>query len=466
MQYVSTRGQVAPKGFIDTVLMGLADDGGLMIPAEIPVISPSTLESWKSLSYEELFQQIFSYYINDEIPSEDLKAMVKRSYASFRTPEVTPVKKINDSLYILELFHGPTFAFKDVALQFMGEFYSYVSKKQNEIIHILGATSGDTGAAAIQGVRGKEGIKICILHPHQKVSKIQELQMTTVNDENVLNLSVKGNFDDCQKVIKDLFADLDFKAKHHLRAINSINFVRILAQTVYYFYAYFRLDEEAQASKKVNISVPSGNFGNIFSGFLAKKMGLPIHKLIIATNENNILERFVRTGEYRPGDFKSTHSPSMDIQVASNFERYLYYLLDEKVEKVSEYMKQLQTEGKIVVSPELLARVQADFAAYGASNEECLQYIGEYNQKYDYLLDPHTACGIAAYQECSEADEVTITFATAHPAKFDEAIALCMIEQKFPEEIEALLAKPQYQQVVEHNQDDIVRELETFYGDN
>ncbi|MNR09532.1 Threonine synthase [compost metagenome] len=234
---------------------------------------------------------------------------------------------------------------------------------------------------------------------------------------------------------------------------------------MYYFYAYFHIDAEAQASKKVNISVPSGNFGNIFSGFLAKRMGLPIHKLIIATNENNILERFVRTGEYKPGDFKSTNSPSMDIQVASNFERYLYYLLDENVEKVSEYMKQLQTEGKIVVSPELLARVQADFAAYGASNEECLKYIGEYNQEYDYLLDPHTACGIAAYQECSEEDEVTITFATAHPAKFDEAIALCMIEQKFPEEISALLSKPQYQHVVDHDQAEIVRELEVFYGD-
>lgn len=465
MQYVSTRGQVEPKGFIDTVLMGLADDGGLMIPAEIPVISPSTLEEWKNLSYEDLFLRIFSYYINNEIPAEDLKAMAQRSYASFRTPEVTPVKKINDSLYILELFHGPTFAFKDVALQFMGEFYSYVSKKQGEIIHILGATSGDTGAAAIQGVRGKEGIKICILHPHQKVSKIQELQMTTVNDENVLNLSVKGNFDDCQKVIKDLFADLDFKAKHHLRAINSINFVRILAQTVYYFYAYFRLNLDDQQSRKVNMSVPSGNFGNIFSGFLAKKMGLPIHKLIIATNENNILERFVRTGEYKPGDFKSTHSPSMDIQVASNFERYLYYLLDEDAEQVSGYMNKLKTEGQIKISPELLARVQADFEAYGASNQECLNYIEAYNSEYGYLLDPHTACGIAAYKKCSGEDEVTITFATAHPAKFDEAIGLCMIEQKFPEEISALLTKPQYQQVVDHDEEQIVRELEKFYAD-
>ncbi|WP_068615297.1 threonine synthase [Paenibacillus tuaregi] len=465
MQYVSTRGQVEPKGFIDTVLMGLADDGGLMIPREIPVISPSTLEEWRNLSYEELFLRIFSYYINNEIPAEELKDMVRRSYASFRSPEVAPVRKINDSLYILELFHGPTFAFKDVALQFMGEFYSYVSKKQGEIIHILGATSGDTGAAAIQGVRGKEGIKICILYPHQKVSKIQELQMTTVNDDNVLNLSVKGNFDDCQKVIKDLFSDLDFKAKHHLRAINSINFVRILAQTVYYFYAYFRTDLEDQQSKKINISVPSGNFGNVFSGFLAKKMGLPIHKLIIATNENNILERFVRTGEYKPGDFKSTYSPSMDIQVASNFERYLYYLLDEDAGKVAEYMAQLKNEGQINISPELLKRVQSEFSAYGASNEECLEYVGKYYNEYNYLLDPHTACGIAAYQECSGDGEVTISLATAHPAKFDEAIGLCQIKQQFPDEISALLSKPQYQQVVDYDQDKIVRELETFYGD-
>ncbi|MEC0090316.1 threonine synthase [Paenibacillus macquariensis] len=462
MKYISTRGHVAPQGFIDTVLMGLADDGGLMIPEKIPHVSAATLKEWSTLSYKELFLQIFSLYTNEEIPNEDLKEMVDKSYASFRSPEVTPVKQLNDSLYILELFHGPTFAFKDVALQFMGEFYSYVSKKQNKIIHILGATSGDTGAAAIQGVRGKEGIKICILHPHEKVSKVQELQMTTVDDKNVLNLSVKGNFDDCQKLIKEQFADLDFKSKHNLRAINSINFVRILAQSVYYFYAYFQI-EQGDQPKKVNVSVPSGNFGNIFSGFLAKMMGLPIHKLIIATNENNILERFVKSGEYKPGEFKSTHSPSMDIQVASNFERYLYYFLGQDAQKVSAYMKNLQNDGEIVISAEDLVRVQNDFEAHGASNEEGLQLISTYKAEYDYLLDPHTACGVAAYEACNGEDEICISFATAHPAKFNEAIEQCDIEQAFPTEIEQLFAKPQHQLVIDHNKEEIVKELVAFY---
>ncbi|MFB5267785.1 threonine synthase [Paenibacillus enshidis] len=462
MQYISTRGQVEPKGFIDTVLMGLADDGGLMVPAEVPAVAEETLQQWKTLSYEQLFLEIFSLYSNDEIPQEDLRELVRRSYSSFRTPEVTPVHQVNDSLYILELFHGPTFAFKDVALQFMGELYSYVSQKQNKIIHILGATSGDTGAAAIQGVRGKEGIKICILHPHQKVSKVQELQMTTVDDENVLNLSVKGNFDDCQKVIKELFADLDFKSKYHLRAINSINFVRILAQTVYYFYAYLQINKGEQLPK-INFCVPSGNFGNIFSGYLAKRMGLPVNKLIIATNENNILERFVKTGEYKPGDFKMTHSPSMDIQVASNFERYLYYFLGEDPEKVSAYMKELQQNGKITISPEDLVKVQQDFAAYGASNTQCLELIGDYKKSYDYLLDPHTACGIAAYEAEAGEGEVTVTFATAHPAKFDEAVRLVDIKQQFPPQIEQLFTLQQHQKIVEHDKAEIVRELEIFY---
>ncbi|MDO7908796.1 threonine synthase [Paenibacillus sp. JX-17] len=463
MKYISTRGQVEAKGFVDTVLMGLADDGGLMIPQEIPAVTAGQLEQWKKLSYEELFLAIFSLYSNDEIPADDLKAMVSRSYASFRSPEVAPVVKLKDNQYVLELFHGPTFAFKDVALQYIGEFYSYVSRTRGEIIHILGATSGDTGAAAIQGVRGKEGIKISILHPHQKVSKVQELQMTTAADDNVLNLSVKGNFDDCQKVIKELFADLDFKAKHHLRAINSINFVRILAQTVYYFYAYLHL-EAADQQKKVNFIVPSGNFGNVFSGYLAKKMGLPVHKLIIATNENNILERFVTTGEYQPGEFKSTHSPSMDIQVASNFERYLYYLMGEDATKVSAYMNQLQTEGRIVISPEDLKRVQEEFAAYGAGNDECLEVIGRYQKDTGYLLDPHTACGITAYERFSGEGEVGITLATAHPAKFDEAIALTGIKQEFPEEISQLFSKTQHQEVVDFDKEEIVRQLVAFYG--
>ncbi|WP_151733275.1 threonine synthase [Paenibacillus tengchongensis] len=461
MEYISTRGNVEARGFIDTVLMGLANDGGLMVPVQIPQISAETLAEWRGLSFQELFLEIFSYYTNDEIPYEDLKKMVNTSYANFRAPEVAPLHKVNDSLYVLELFHGPTFAFKDVALQFMGELYSYIAKVRGEIIHILGATSGDTGAAAIAGVRGKEGIKICILHPHGKVSKVQELQMTTVDDANVLNLSVNGTFDDCQQAIKELFADLDFKGRYHLRAINSINFVRILAQTVYYFHAYLQLPA---GTGKVNISVPSGNFGNIFSGYLAQRMGLPIGKLIIATNENNILERFVLTGEYKPGSFVGTHSPSMDIQVASNFERYLYYLLDEDSVKLSAYMSLLKTDGKITVEGGLLERVQQDFGALGVKNQQCLDIIGKYEQDYGYLLDPHTACGIAAYEACSGPEEITVTFATAHPAKFDEAIALTGIKQEFPEPISRLFSLPQHMTVVENHLEQIVGELEAFFG--
>lgn len=465
MNYISTRGQVEPKGFVDTVLMGLGEDGGLMVPESIPAVSEETLKQWQQLSFRDLFIEIFSLYANGEIPQEDLKQLVDASYATFRDPEVAPVRKLNDSLYILELFHGPTFAFKDVALQFMGEFYSYVSKTRGEIIHILGATSGDTGAAAIQGVRGKEGIKICILHPHEKVSKVQELQMTTVNDENVLNLSVKGTFDDCQRIIKELFSDLTFKSKYHLRAINSINFVRILAQTVYYFYAYFRAVEQVgDASKKINVSVPSGNFGNIFSGYLGKKMGLPIHKLIIATNENNILERFVTTGEYQPGEFRKTHSPSMDIQVASNFERYLYYLLGEDSAQVRDYMGKLASEGKIVVDGELLKRVQEEFKALGATNAQNLELIGKYRSETGYLLDPHTACGVAASEAFTEEGEVTVSFATAHPAKFDEAIRLLDITQEFPVEIAELIAKDQYQTVIENDKAEVTRQLEVFFA--
>jgi len=465
MDYISTRGKVEKCGFIDAFLMGLANDGGLVVPSEIPHISEQTLKQWESLSYQDLMLEIFSYYTNDEIPYEDLKKLVYDSYSTFRDTAVTPVKQINDQLSVLELFHGPTFAFKDVALQFMGNLYSYVATRRNEIINILGATSGDTGAAAIQGVRGKEGIRICILHPHQKVSKVQELQMTTVQDDNVLNLSVKGNFDDCQQSIKELFADVEFKQKFHLRAINSINFVRILAQTVYYFYAYFQIAKK-QSVGKINFCVPTGNFGNIFSGYLAKQMGLPVGKLILATNENNILERFVKEGLYMPGDFRSTHSPSMDIQIASNFERYLYYLNGKDAAKVAELMNRFRTEGKIEFTTEELEKVAQDFVALGVQNQECLNVINKYNEQYQYLFDPHTACGVAAYEAHNGDGEICVVFATAHPAKFNESIALVDIEQTFPAEISQLFDKPQYQTVIDNDKQQLVGQLERFFGSN
>ncbi|GHH98910.1 threonine synthase [Neobacillus kokaensis] len=463
MNFVSTRGNVSKIGFIDTVLMGLANDGGLLVPEKIPQISAEKLESMSKLSYQELAFEIFSYYVNGEIPEAELKTLIEKSYATFRSPEVTPVQKVKDNMYVLELFHGPTFAFKDIALQFLGNLYSYVSKKTGEPIHILGATSGDTGASAIEGVRGKEGIRICILHPHGKVSKVQELQMTTVDDPSVLNLAIQGTFDDGQRIIKELFADLDLKNKYHLRAINSINFVRILAQTVYYFYAYFHVKKERDL-RSINFSVPTGNFGDVFAGYLAKKMGLPVGKLIVATNENNILEQFIQTGVYMPGVFQSTYSPSMDIQVASNFERYLYYLLDENPSEVTTLMEKFKTEGKIVVSEEQLRQVQLDFAAYGVEGGECLQTIRKYHAQTGYLLDPHTACGVAAYESCNEPDEVCVTLATAHPAKFNESIERCEIQQTFPEQISQLFNKQQHLEVVEAENEEIVYHVEKLFS--
>ena len=462
MEYISTRGKIDSVGFIDAILMGLADDGGLLVPKRIPAVSADQLKAWESLTYKELALEIFSIYIESEIPRDDLKNLIDDSYETFRDPEVTPVRRIKERLHVLELFHGPTFAFKDVALQFLGNLYSYVSRKNNSIIHILGATSGDTGASAIEGVRGKEGIRICILHPHQKVSKVQELQMTTVDDANVLNLSVHGTFDDCQRIIKELFADVSFKHKYHLRAINSINIARILAQTVYYFYAYFKLAREGFKGE-LNFSVPTGNFGDIFAGYLAKRMGLPVGKLILATNENNILERFVKEGIYEPGEFRGTYSPSMDIQVASNFERYLYYLYGEDSASVTELMDEFRKGGRIAIPLAKLRQVQTDFGAYGVQNDECLATIGTYYDDTDYLLDPHTACGVAAADRLAGASETTVALSTAHPGKFDESIQLVGIKQTFPAQIEALFDKPQFQTIVDGTNEAIAAQVVKFY---
>ncbi|WIV20511.1 threonine synthase [Paenibacillus polygoni] len=465
MQYQSTRGQVSEVGFIDAFLMGLATDGGLLVPSTIPVISSDKLEEWRTLSFQDLMLEIFSYYLNEEIPNDELKEMIYASYSTFRHEDVTPVHQLTDDIYLLELFHGPTFAFKDIALQLMGQLYSYVAKKYKRPINILGATSGDTGASAIQGVRGKEGINICILHPNGKVSKVQELQMTTVQDENVLNLSVEGNFDDCQRMIKELFADVNFKNEHHLCAINSINIVRILAQTVYYFYAYFRVTDQRPELKGVplHFSVPTGNFGDIFAGYLASRMGLPVGKLVLATNENNILERFVKEGIYKPDGFHTTYSPSMDIQVASNFERYLYYVLDEDAEQTESYMKSFQESGEIRIPQELLSKVQSEFAAYGVIGAECLATIQKYNDEKAYLLDPHSACGVAAAERTLPAGEVVVSLATAHPAKFNESIELCEIKQEFPPQISALYDMPVRKTEVEGTLDQVVAELIPFY---
>ncbi|MDX2495199.1 MAG: threonine synthase [Desulfuromusa sp.] len=419
MKYCSTRGKVRGLSFSAAVMMGLADDGGLLLPEEIPTLSKSELQQLSDLPYPELAFQIISKFATD-IPALDLKDLINRSYANFEHPQITPVVKKND-LYILELFHGPTLAFKDVALQFLGNLFEYFLRKSGQRMNIIGATSGDTGSAAIYGVKGKENINIFILHPKGRVSPIQELQMTTVVDDNVFNLAVEGTFDDAQSIVKEIFGDLDFKERHALGAVNSINWARVLAQVVYYFYAWLQINKETGA-EQIEVAVPTGNFGDIFAGYIAKQMGVPISRLILATNSNNILSRCINTGDYSIADVHHSLSPSMDIQVASNFERYLYYLLDCDSVKVVNAMESFKQNGKLDFTDAQKRRLSQDFGASSIDDTETLATISSFHDATGYILDPHTATGIAVGKKLRDPNVPLVCLATANPAKFGDAV--------------------------------------------
>jgi len=417
MRYISTRGLIEPVSFKDAVMMGLGNDGGLLLPEKYPQVS-SFLESWRGMEYRQLAFEIISRFA-DDIPAEDLKSLIDRSYSSFTHPEITPLIREN-GIFILELFHGPTLAFKDVALQLLGNLFEYLLKEREEKMNIIGATSGDTGSAAIHGVRGKQNINIFILHPHLKTSPIQALQMTTVVDSNVFNIAAKGTFDDCQNIVKSLFNDLPFKERYCLGAVNSINWARVLAQVVYYFYAWFRATDAGKSD--IVFSVPTGNFGDIFAGYVAKRMGLPIGKLLLATNENNILTRFINSGDYSLGDVVQTVSPSMDIQVASNFERYLYYLFDENPARLREAFAAFAVTGRMEFSPEERQRVREEFLSVTVNQEETLATIADFHRTTGYILDPHTAVGVKGALSGLTGNATLVCLATAHPAKFGEAV--------------------------------------------
>lgn len=433
MKYISTRGQMEPIEFMDAVMCGLAPDGGLLLPEVLPQVA-GEFEEWKDLSYQELAFEVISLFATD-IPEADLAELVTASYATFRAPEVTPSIKAGD-MYILELFHGPTLAFKDVALQFLGNLFSYILEKRGGELNILGATSGDTGSAAIHGVRGKPNINIFVMHPKGRTSPLQEKQMTSVLDENVFNLALEGTFDDCQRIMKTIFADVDFKQEHSLGAVNSVNWARVLAQTVYYFYSAFQVMKETGASE-VQFSVPTGNFGDIMAGYLAWKMGLPVKKLILATNENDILSRFFKTGEYSVGETVPTISPSMDIQVASNFERYLYYQCGEDSAKLSALMQEFAEKKSLTV--ELAGEsVDSMFAAGVGSTAATLDTIKRYKDLADYVLDPHTAVGVYVAEQVADKAVPCICLSTAHPAKFTDAIRDAIGEESHHEILDAL----------------------------
>ncbi|WFD41524.1 threonine synthase [Malassezia psittaci] len=460
MKYLSTRGSDSDKllTFEEAVLRGLAPNGGLYIPECIPKLPDNWQEKWADLSFPELSFELLSLFIPSTaelggIPPEDLRKLIEKSYSTFRSPDVTPLKKVSEYEYCLELWHGPTFAFKDVALQLLGNLFEYFLERRNQEdgkkhahhITVVGATSGDTGSAAIAGLRSKENIEIFILHPKGRVSPIQEAQMTTILDKNVHNLAVDGTFDDCQDIVKALFNDVQFNAQHHLAAINSINWARIVSQIVYYFAAFFALRKQQPSLdlSKVQYVVPTGNFGDILAGYYAKRLGLPMRRLAVATNENDILQRFWASGRYEKEDAGEVHetlSPAMDIMVSSNFERLLWYLAhdssdapteQEKVREagvqVVQWMETLRSEGSMQVDQAQLELARRDFVAERVSNSETRAAILRYYRKdqdhASYLIDPHTAVAFEAANRLSkDAKYPQVILATAHPAKFSEAV--------------------------------------------
>ncbi|HIQ36927.1 MAG TPA: threonine synthase [Desulfocapsa sulfexigens] len=440
MQYISTRGGIDPVSFTEAVLMGLATDGGLILPRTIPRIGSETYTEWKELSYQELALEVMSRFI-DDIPEAELRDLISRSYASFDSEEVIPLVH-QGSLHIIELFHGPTLAFKDVALQFLGNIFEYLLEKNDSVMNILGATSGDTGSAAIYGVRGKERINIFILHPHKRVSKIQEKQMTCVTDSNVFNIAIRGTFDDGQAIVKSIFNDLDFKEQQHLGAINSINWARVLAQVVYYVHACLHISCH-ENDKATDFSVPTGNFGDIFAGYIAKRM-LPegtIRKLLLATNSNDILSRMVQDGDYSLSEVVHTSSPSMDIQSASNFERYLYYLLDEDPNRTNQAMTRFGETGKIDLT-DFQDQIQRDFIAERATESDVTSCISALYKEHGYIMDPHTAVGVHCALKHQKKGIPICCLATAHPGKFGDTVEAAIEKPlELPESIQDLMDK-------------------------
>ena len=420
MRYISTRGDAPSLSFEDVVLTGLASDGGLYVPEVLPTFTAEEIASWVGLSYNELALKIITPFVDGEIPDADLKDIIDRSYQTFRHDAIAPLVQTGHNEWILELFQGPTLAFKDFALQFLGNLLDYVLAKRDQKVVIMGATSGDTGSAAIEGCRQCENVDIYILHPHNRVSEVQRRQMTTVLESNVHNIALKGNFDDCQNMVKASFADQSFLPEgRQLVAVNSINWARIMAQIVYYFYAGLAL---GSPHRPISFSVPTGNFGDIFAGYLAKKMGLPVDQLIVATNSNDILHRCLSNNDHSKQPLKHSLSPSMDIMVSSNFERLLFDVYGNDGSAIKQLIEDFKT-GTMTLSDDAFARLQDVFSSCKLDDDETVEVIRSVFESTEYLLDPHTAIGLqAARKKRTSVNTPMVCLATAHPAKFPEAV--------------------------------------------
>ena len=430
MKYLSTRGQTPALGFSDAVAIGLAPDGGLFLPETLPDFS-GDLGRFEGLGYAELCFEFLRVFATD-IPPETLRSLVAASYTKFTDPAIAPLKPLAKNLYVLELFHGPTLAFKDFALQLLGNLYAHQCKVRRESINVLGATSGDTGAAAIHGLSGQSGTTVFIIYPDGRVSPLQERQMACTGAENVFAIAVDGTFDDAQAALKEIFGDQGFRTRHRLSAVNSINLARVLAQCVYYLYAWLKLPADERGN--VEFVVPTGNFGNVLAGWMLQKMGVPIRGFRVATNQNDILYRMFTTGEYRVGEVRPSLAPSMDIQVASNFERFIYFAVGREPARLREVMATFKTTGAY-----LFENFNRDtFSASRTSDAEIASIIARVYREYGYVADPHTACGFKDLLP----ERVNVVLSTASPAKFPDTIKTAIgIEPTHPS-LEALKGRP------------------------
>ena len=418
MKYCSTRNSKLNKTFDEIIIEGLAPDGGLYMPKSWPKININEITSDKNISYNELVTIILNQFVGDTIKNTELQQISKKTYREFTHNKIAPLVKLKDNKYILELFHGPTYAFKDYPLQMLGNLFQYYLKKEDKKITVIGATSGDTGSAAIDACKNKDNINIFILHPKNKTSDIQRKQMTTIQSKNVFNIAINGTFDDCQNIVKSLFVSDDLKKITTLSAINSINWARIASQSVYFFWAYL---QSLQYNKNVNFIVPTGNFGNVYAAHISGIMGLPINKLYVATNSNDIMHRTIANGDMSLKDVKSTISPSMDIQISSNFERQLFESLNYNSSDLSKLMKSFKDNNQYDLSGEIHDNLKLYYRSKGINDSLTSSTIKKYYEEYNYISDPHTATSLNILDELDNND-INIALACAHPAKFPESI--------------------------------------------
>ena len=451
MHYISTRGAAPTLGFADALLVGLARDGGLYLPLSVPHLPPDAIRALRGVPYSEAAARIMAPFVDEDFDSDEMNSMTTSAYASFRHAAVAPLAQVDDNLFTLELFHGPTLAFKDFAMQWLGRAMNRVLRERGARATIIGATSGDTGAAAIEAFAEQSQVEVFILYPHGRVSDVQRRQMTTVNRPNVHALAIEGSFDDCQRIVKDLFGDLALRDEMRLSGVNSINWARILAQIVYYFVGAVAL---GAPDRPVSFAVPTGNFGDVLAGYYAKRMGLPIERLIIATNDNDILARTLANGSYALNEVKATQSPSMDIQVSSNFERLLFEASGRDPKQVVAQMAALADGGSFPIPAPTLERIRADFDAFRVDGPACAEEMSRVYRLSGMMLDPHSAVGVHAARQALSAAPATpvIALGTAHPAKFPDAVeAATGVRPPLPESLKDLMERKEAIVVLPNN---------------